>query len=303
MIKPVNHAFSRFLCSYLCSFSQIMLQRHPVTGFIFVIGLAVGSPVVLLGATIAIFSSLLFTNVAQYDSDKINSGFYGFNAALVGMAIFSFLPVSVFTLMLVIYMGAMSAFIMHLVTHANLLKFVNLPAFTAPFIISTWLTLYLVEVLQMQTITNTSAILPNFVTSYNDFTVVMRGIGQIMFQDYWLCGLVFIVGLFIHSYKAALWGIMGSLAGLIIARYLNLSAESIHIGLYGFNASLTAIALAERYPNCSLATVFGILISVLLTQAFEQFSLVGLTAPFVLSSWLIIVFIRVNSKKALCERL
>jgi len=292
---PVNPFISNFLASFLCSFSQIMLQKNVVTGLLFVVGIGLNSPIMLLGATLAVLSALFVAQLCQYDSDSINTGLYGFNAALVGAAVFFFFSANLFSFTLVILVGAISTVIMNFM----LLKFPGFPVFTVPFLVSTWLLLQLSEIQLIETVVIDSQITPLAVTAFEDFYAVMRGVGQVFFQGYWLSGVVFIAGLLLHSYKVAAWAIIGSVGGVLVASTFNFPEDIVNQGLYGFNASLSAIALAQRFTKTFSKTkwpiLLGILISVLLTRTFELLAIPALTAPFVLASWLIIIFTRVDS--------
>ena len=139
----------------------------------------------------------------------------------------------------------------------------------------------------------------------------MRGVSQIFFQDYWLSGAVFIVGLVLHSYKVAIWAVIGSIAGMLIARFFHFPEGSILMGLYGFNASLTAISIAERYIKQyqqssyqkTLPIFLGIILSVLITRAFEYVDIPPLTTPFVLASWIVIIRVRDTSYSIIKENI
>jgi len=287
MKKPVNQFISSFVASFLSSFSQIMLQKNVVTGLLFVVGIGLNSPIMLLGATIAVVSALLVAQLFQYDTDSISSGLYGFNAALAGSAVFFFLPANLFSFTIVIFSGAISTVIMHLFLYFTSHNLSKLPVFTAPFIISTWLFLLFINMLGIDTVSVSLG-----ENSDVDLYVVMRGIGQVMFQGYWLSGAIFIAGLCLHSYKVATWAVIGSTVGLIIARTFHFPEDLAHQGLYGFNASLTAIALAERFNNRQWFIFIGIVVSILFTRAFELITIPALTSPFVLASWLVILLAR-----------
>ena len=282
-MSPVNQLIPNFIHSFLCSFSQIMLQRSAVTGLLFIVGIGINSPTMLFGATTAVISALLVAQLFQFNTYAISNGLYGFNAALVGTAVFFFLPVNIFSFSLVILGGVVSTVIMHFMLHFTAAKLSGFPAFTAPFIISTWLLLLLINAVGIDT-----TVIKVADNSEGDIYAIIRGIGQIMLQGYWLSGIAFIAGLVLHSYKSATWAIIGSVAGLFIARIFHFPEELALQGLYGFNASLTAIALAARFSNKQWPIVIGIVLSVLLTRAFELLSIAALTAPFVLASWLVI---------------
>jgi len=265
-----------------------MLQRSTLTGLFFALGIGINSPIMLLGASLGIISALLTVQFLHFNTNEVNDGSYGFNAALVGMAIFYFLPPTLFSLALTIFSGAFSTVVMRF----WLLR-VDLPVFTAPFIITTWLLLLLIEALAV------NIEIPPFTDkTQGDFYLIMRGIAQVMFQNHWLCGAIFIMGLLLHSIKVATWAVIGSTAGLLIARALNFPADSVIMGVYGFNASLTAVALSNCYSKKLWPILLGIVLSVLLTRVFEYLSIPVLTAPFVLASWSVITLIKASDKNA-----
>jgi urea transporter len=287
--SPDNKLVSAFLYSFLCSFSQIMLQKSAVIGLLLVVGIGVNSPLMLLGAVIAVLSSLMVAQLLQYDADDINTGLYGYNAALTGMAVFFFLPANLVSFILVILTGVISTVTTRFMLSFTLDKLPNFPVFTVPFIILTWLLLLFINVIGVDI-----APIIKEGDMAGDFYIVMRGVGQIMFQGYWLSGVIIVVGLFLHAYKVATWAIIGSVAGLVIARTFNFSEDLMHQGLYGFNASLTAIALAERFHKKFWPIFVGIVVAVFLTRAFELLAIPALTTPFVLASWIIIALVSAN---------
>ena len=266
------------LFGFLRSFGQIMLQENAATGLLFIIGIGISSPLMLVGAVIATLSALLAAKYLGYDSNAIDRGLYGFNAALVGIAVFFFLPVSLISCAFLVSGGVLSAVIMHF-----MLTRTRVPAFTAPFIITTWLILLIAEVSGM---TDASFIPASTVGS--DFQVAMRGVSQVMFQDYWLTGVIFVIGIFLQSPNAAVWVVIGSALGMLTARTFHFSDELILMGIYGFNATLAAIVFAEHYRKSAVKALSGIVLATVLTSIFAWAALPMLTAPFVLASWVII---------------
>ncbi|WNC68293.1 urea transporter [Thalassotalea nanhaiensis] len=289
-MKCPSHHFSN---SFFCSFSQIMLQGNAVTGFLFCIGIGLNSPQMLLGGIIATLAGLATATMNRYDSASIQNGVYSYNASLVGIAVLFFFPASLFSLSLAIFAGAFAT----VITHLMLIRIPGISVLTAPFIISTWLILLVFDNSQLA---NSGADVAANITG--DFYSLMRGISQVMFQDYWLSGGVFIFGLLFHSFKATAWAVIGSALGILTARVLGFSEELLLMGMYGFNACLVAISLAERYNKHYSPIVLGIILSVLLSRVFEQITLPALTAPFVLSSWIILGFIRRDTNVQTCNK-
>jgi urea transporter len=276
----------------LHSFSQIMLQRSAVTGLLFCFGIGLNSMTMLLGGMLGILSSILTTRLYRYNNQTTQYGVYSFNAALVGIAISWLLPISLLSLLLIMLTGFLSTVIMHFILERK----TELPAFTAPFVISTWLVLLIIEALAIET--NADQLLPN---GDGDLYTLMRGVAQVMFQGYWLTGVIFVGALLCSSYKVAIWAVIGSGLAMLTSRGLGFDEETVQLGGYSFNACLVAIAILERYKNkpCLIFIglfLLGVLLSVILTKIFEQISLPALTAPFVLACWLIIGTIYVSRR-------
>lgn len=286
----MNIPFAYFSKCFLHSFSQVMLQENVITGLLFLLGIGLNSPIMLLGSIMATVSALAVTKLCKYDLTATQSGLYSFNAALVGIAIFYFLPVSLTSLAFVIFGGSFSSLLMHFM----ITKLAKIPALTTPFILTTWLMLILIDYAGVSTIAQSPFDDANSITFADYVLAVLRGIGQVMLQESWLSGAIFLCALAFTPAKAAIWALTGSAVGMLIAVALSSSQELVVVGIYGFNSCLVAIALVTRYPKKYWLIILGILVSVFLTSTFEQVSLPALTAPFVITTWLMISFVKIK---------
>jgi urea transporter len=131
--------------------------------------------------------------------------------------------------------------------------------------------------------------------------VNLRGIGQVMFQDNPLSGLLFFVAIGWGSYAAgvpqvAIGGLVGVLAATLMAQWLRVEKAALNAGLYGFNGYLVGLALPTfmaASPALWVYVVFGSAVSVVvtlgLTNVFKTWNVSALTAPFVLVAWLLLL--------------
>lgn len=282
-----------------------MLQTNSVAGILFLVGIGINSMMMLLGCMLAILSSLAAAKLLHYNGEAIQKGFYGFNAALVGIAVFYLLPANLTAVFFVIFGGALSAVIMHFM----ITKIPAIPALTAPFILSVWLIVLIIDfagidyagVEVLVEVLPKTFVAPNSLSFIGSWSLIdlirgaFRGIGQVMFQDNWLSGVLFCCALLVSSYKTVLWAILASLIGLLVANYLDFPQEKAVMGLYGFNGCLVAISLANYYTQKYWFIIPAILFSVLLTRGLEQVTVVALTTPFVLTIWLIVALANVKS--------
>jgi len=131
--------------------------------------------------------------------------------------------------------------------------------------------------------------------------VNLRGIGQVMFQDNPLSGLLFFVAIGWGSFAAgvpqvAIGGLVGVLVATLTAQWLRVEQAALHAGLYGFNAYLIGLALPTfmaATPALWVYVVFGSAVSVVatlaMTNVFKTWNVSALTAPFVLVTWLLLL--------------
>jgi urea transporter len=126
----------------------------------------------------------------------------------------------------------------------------------------------------------------------------LRGIGQVMFQDNPLSGLLFLVAIGWGSFEAgmpqvAIGGLLAVVAGTLTAQWLRVDAAGLTAGLYGYNPYLVGLAFGTFLavsPAWWVYVVLGAAVSVPVTlgiaNVFKNWGVAALTAPFVLTAWL-----------------
>ena len=128
-------------------------------------------------------------------------------------------------------------------------------------------------------------------TLRNLWIVPMRGIGQVLFQENALSGVLMLLGIAVGSPTAALLALAGNAVGTLTARLLRYSVADINRGLYGFNGTLVGIAVGVFFPlgwQAALLLVAGSALSSLVTRFFFACRIPGFTAPFILTTWLLL---------------
>ena len=119
------------------------------------------------------------------------------------------------------------------------------------------------------------------------FLTLGRGVGQVMFQNNALSGLLMLAGILLNSWQMALLAIAGNVVSTLTACLSGYSREDIRNGLYGFNGTLVGIAIGVFMP-VSVASlsllVAGACLSAWIARLFSlQRRVPGFTAPFILS--------------------
>lgn len=119
---------------------------------------------------------------------------------------------------------------------------------------------------------------------------ILRGIGQVMFQNNVYSGILFLGGIFYNSWLLGLAALFGTIISTATAQILKYPKEDIQNGLYGFNGTLTGIAVLcffEVNIVTILALILGSALSTLLMKLLQKLT-PPFTAPFVLISWFLI---------------
>ncbi|WP_074316847.1 urea transporter [Singulisphaera sp. GP187] len=267
--------------------AQVMFQPHAGTGLLFVIGLAVGSPLVALGA---ILGSAIGTGVAiilKYDRIEIGDGIYGFNSALVGLALLVLLRPVPTTWVLLVLGSALASIVTRLAR-----QFMSFPTYTAPFVLVTWLALALLHGVSGHSLDTIPPPTPR--TPVGFVESVLAGEAEVMLGSSAVTGILFLAGIALSNWRHALLALIGSVVGTLQAIYHNDPSGSISIGLYGYNASLAAMAIWLSRSSLALS-ILAAVVSVPITEFFPKaLGVPALTAPFVIASWIVLALLALD---------
>ncbi|WP_406697057.1 urea transporter [Singulisphaera sp. Ch08] len=267
--------------------AQVMFQPHAGTGLLFLAGLAVGSPLVALGA---ILGSAIGTGVAvvlRYDRNEISDGIYGFNSALVGLALLVLLRPVPMTWVLLVLGAALASVVTRLAR-----QFAPFPTYTAPFVLVTWLALVLVHGVAGKSIDTIPAPAPRSPSTFIES--VLAGEAEVMLGSRSLPGALFLMGIALSNWRHAVLALIGSVVGTLQSIYHNDPSGSVSLGLYGYNASLAAMAIWLARSSLALS-ILAAVVSVPLTEFFPKaLGIPALTAPFVIASWIVLALLALD---------
>lgn len=131
---PVILHASDSLAEGFKSFGQVMFQNNLVSGLLFFLALFISSPIAALYGLAAAIISAIIAFVFSAPIDDINLGLYGFNAVLCAI-VFGGDKVrdGIWVLVAVVIALGVSLLLIHL----------NIPQLTFPFVLATWITLFL----------------------------------------------------------------------------------------------------------------------------------------------------------------
>ncbi|MBK6966170.1 MAG: urea transporter [Bacteroidales bacterium] len=224
--------------------------------------------------------SVLIANLAArflgLNHYNISSGFYGFNALLVGLglgmavqpsfAFYAIVPFVAFTTLLLS------------ITFEGLLGKYGLPYLTIPFLISIWLAELAIRsysglepsdsgIFTMNTLYARGG--EQVLKIYNWFGDVewplaietyFKSLGAIFFQYHLLAGIIIAIGLLIYSRIALLLSILGFGAAWFFYLLIGANMHDLDYGFIGFNFILTAIALGGFFMIASKWSLLWVLI-------------------------------------------
>jgi urea transporter len=124
---------------------------------------------------------------------------------------------------------------------------------------------------------------------------VLRGIGQVMFANNPLSGIVIVIGLFIGDWELALYGLLGTCVSTLTAHVLEFDHNMIRAGLFGYNGCLTAMGIAyfsfARSPQTIGPVIIMSMFSTLLAMATHRvlvhhLAIVPFTFSFQICTWI-----------------
>ncbi|KXK01639.1 MAG: Urea transporter [Chlorobi bacterium OLB4] len=276
---------------------QIMLQENSITGILFLTGLFIGSWKYGVAAILATIAGTLIAKLLKYDETEIRAGLYGFSAALVGVALTFFFHSDFLVWLFVLIGGGIASIVQHYFIQRNI------KAYTFPFILVTWILYYSLQKFAGVPINNLSVNELNN-SNFNFLFKGLKGFGQVIFQGDLISGVLFFVGVLISSIASGLYGLAASFIGALIAQLTNQPIENVNLGLFGFNAILSAIVFSTEKKSAIIWVLVSVLFTMLIHIGLVESEILNifggvLTFPFVAGTWLTLLtksLLRSNEK-------
>lgn len=306
----IDKAIPRPLRTVLRGVGQVFFCCNAVTGLIFLIALYIGGITAGLAATVGVISSTVAAYWLGFSEDDIDAGLYGFNGTLVVPCLFLFLENTPQLWLFVVLASILSTVV--LAALMRILQPYNIPASTSPFVLTCWMFMVAVYSFDIFSrgpvlpapgipadIAATSVVTSEFAaltqeTAVTWYTAIAKGIGEVMFADSVIVGLLFLAGIAITSFRGALMALSGAIVGVAVPVLLGADKTLIEMGLYAFNPILTMMAIGWVFLTPSMGTAMLALLAGILTiicQAglanfLAPIGLPTLTFPFVLVMWM-----------------
>ncbi|NXU27501.1 UT2 protein, partial [Thalassarche chlororhynchos] len=245
----------QFIDWVLRGISQVMFVNNPLSGLIVVFGFLVQNPWWTLTGCLGTVVSTLTALILGQDRSAIAAGLYGYNGVLVGllMAVFSakgdyhwwlLLPVALVSTTCPVFTSALGSVFCKW----------DLPVFTLPFNLA--LTLYLAasgphNLFFPTTVIQPATATPNITWMDAEMPMLLQsipvGVGQVYGCDNPWTGGIFLIALFISSPLICLHAAIGSAVGMLAALSLATPFSKIYSGLWGYNSSLSCVAVGGMF--------------------------------------------------------
>lgn len=274
----------QWLDSTLRGIGQIIFQDNRWSGVLFLVGVATGTMyssnaiwMTLFGIVGSLAGAVLAV-LARRPLTEVTQGLHGFNPSLVGMVTFFWYPLNVATIGLAVA-GMVVAWGI-----TQLIRQTSIPGYTLPFILVGWVIhliggtfgwLPLAGVAEGKKLDFMAALLEGF------SEIMLIGGGKIS-------GVFFLVGILIGNRWHGVLAFIASAIGLLVAVHDGDPVNSVNLGLYGYNAILTAIAMSFVSKEI-YAPICGAFLSVILVELWSFLPMPALTAPFVIATWMLIL--------------
>ncbi len=266
----------------LLGFSQVFLLQSTLSGALILVGLFCNSWQLALLALLGCLVSRSAASLWRDTEQEIADGLYGFNGTLVGIALGVYWEISWLSILLLVVGAALSTWLARACR-----RHAQLPGLTAPFIIAVW-ALLLVSMLapERMGLLDTATQLEEGAPLWRMLGVALGdSVGQVMFQANVLTGLFFFLAIAWESRRKALYTLLGVFIPMLAIPFV---PETVwREGLLGYNAVLCAIYWAGTSEHSLRYAVVSVVLSVLIELLALYAGLIPLTAPFVLSVWVV----------------
>jgi len=292
-----------FADTVLRGIGQVMLQNNSYAGLIFLLGVFYNATLFGLAVLVGTAASSATALLLGVERSQVRAGLFGFNGALVAIALLYFLEPNALTWMYVVFAAAVSTVFMAALF--KLLSTWKLPVLTAPFVLTTLC--FVLACARFGRLQSTqllptaglpkSASVEGVVTAATVVQGLFNGVAQVFFQGNVITGVIFTLALLAASRLACATALLGSLTGLLVAWVMGAAEPAIRSGAFGFNSVLTALALGSVFLVLNAASAVYTLIATVATAvvfaavsaALEPVGMPALTLPFVLVVWLFVL--------------
>ena len=297
MKDKIRHIFPEFLNSILNSYSQIFFSNYKVFALILLLvsffDLSAG-----ISGLLAVIISNTTAYLVGFNRFNIKSGYYGFNALLVGLGMGIYYTVTPEYLLVLLFASIFTLFVTILLE--GVVGKYGLPYLSIPFLIGLWVIILASRLFTELTISDRGIFMSNelyeiggpvFVSVYEwlvnlnlheSIIVYYRSLGAIFFQYHLFAGIIIAIGLLIYSRIAFVLSLVGYFSAYLFYTLVGGNISELSYSYIGFNFILSAIAIGGFYIIPSRHSFLWVIIltpllSITITASMAVFNILQLS--------------------------
>ncbi len=276
---PSATPLGSFVADTLAGVAQVLFQPSPAAGALLVVAMLINSPGLTGFALVGALSGTLWARVRRYDPGRAADGLFGFNGALVGLALGSFYALEPLLLLPTVAGGIATAVIVERALRSGLIPL------TGPFVAVTWTTLILLTAGGYPMAAPASAAAPPTILVFDG---LVMGIGHILFQQAMASALIATAVLLVSNPLQGVGALCAAAFAVGYGWLFDVSPSAVNLGVLGFNAALCAIFLAGTTAVAILSVALAVISATVLSSLFISVGWPPLAFPFVVSTWLVL---------------
>lgn len=265
-----------FLLPLLRGCGQMLFQPSARTGTMFLALILSQSTSAFVMCLAGVLGATLCAGLLERPGTAYAEGEGGFNGGLLGLALSVFYEYGALLLLIGFVGGAATGLI-----RVVLLRLLPVPPFTAPFIIAAWPAFF-----ASGNLLGLVALELQASQAWHGYALATNA-SQVLFILHPWVGVLVFVAVRLHSRAAAIRVLAASVLVWLTVLLFGLPSDLAAAGLLGYNGLILAAALQYRKTR-PLLFIGGVVLSVWLSYLFFRADVTPLSAPFVMSAWLVI---------------
>ena len=261
--------------------SQCAFQSNEITGAVFVVAVAVFNWQMAVFLVVSVVIGTLTARLLKGNQDLLDLGLFGFNSALMGLALGNFFTPELMLWVWMIIFAAVTASVTVLLSRA-----LPFPFLAAPFILTFWAVWFLADGFHMTKV------------DFGQFSdnpirwgaALLSTLGSALFAPSPLTGAIFLGAIFVAHWRHAVVALLGALIADALAAHGGAAGDAINLGFVGFNGVLASLAAyAVISEDLRLVALAAVLSTWLFSFVHRSGLLPVLASGFVLSIWIILL--------------
>ncbi len=283
IFPPVTSGAVPFWRLVLRGCSQLCFQSNELTGVFFFAAALVASPIAFVYLLIAGIMAPAGRMMMGEREQVLATGLPGLNPCLIALALPAFFQTGWTNAGMWIVLFVCVAITIVLVRLC--VAVLPFPTLALPFLLVFWALYAVAPELGLKPV----AFAASEPTTFHPLRAVMFSLGQALFSPTILSGALFAVGVLLSNWRHGVIAIVGAAIGTAMAYYYReVDPVSANLGLYGFNGVLTAVSVFVVCGSKLRLAILGALLATILMPAIAAFGVQTLSAPFVLTTWLLL---------------